>query len=275
MLYNLSRLSPAIRAQIENNPRLVRLFSSFPNSMLTVGLDAKTVKGEKIGYLTGIMYLAPHNYSGENVCAMAMVAQCDLACLFTAGRGGMSNVFFARLRKALFWQQHNALAVELIKKDIAKLEKTAAKKGLVPLVRLNGTSDIRFENYGIIQAFPHVQFYDYTKLNNRRNVPANYDLTFSYSGVAAFQPFVQSAIAKGNRIAVVFRSKELVEALIASNATFMGLPIVSGDNSDVRHDDPMCVVVALYAKGKAKIDGTGFVVDSSHPAIGYSLAVAA
>lgn len=275
MLYNLSSLSPAIRGEIEANPRLVRLFSSFPSSMLTVGLDAKTVKGEKIGYLTGILYLAPHNYSGVNVCPMAMIAQCDLACLFTAGRGGMSNVFYARLRKALFWQQYNSQAVELIKKDIARLAKRAAKKGLIPLVRLNGTSDIRFENYNIIQSFPNIQFYDYTKLHNRRNIPANYDLTYSYSGVNAFAPFVQKAIDKGMRIAVVFRSKELVAELIENGSYFMGLPIVSGDNSDVRHDDKPGVIVALYAKGKAKIDGTGFVIDADHAAICYNLAVAA
>ena len=36
---------------------------------------------------------------------------------------------------------------------------------------------------------------------------------------------------------------------------------ISGDKSDVRHLDAKGIVVALYAKGKAKLDQTGFVFD--------------
>ena len=82
----------------------------------------------------------------------------------------------------------------------------------------------------------------------------NYDLTFSYSGVEGFQPFVKKAVDNGMRLAVVFRT----EASIPS--AFRGIPVVSGDKSDVRHLDAQGVVVGLYAKGKAKADATGFVV---------------
>jgi hypothetical protein len=137
--------------------------------------------------------------------------------------------------------------------------KTIETKGFVPLVRLNGTSDIRWENYGIIEQFPLVQFYDYTKLVNR-SVPSNYDLTFSYSGVAAYQPFVKKAVDAGMRVAVVFRARSVVEEMLVNKIKFMDLEVVDGDDTDIRHIDPQGSVVALYAKGGAKKDTSGFVV---------------
>jgi hypothetical protein len=110
-----------------------------------------------------------------------------------------------------------------------------------------------------MEAFPSEQFYDYSKDVNRKGLPLNYDITFSYSGVAAYQPFVNKAIANGMRIAVVFRS------VAAIPATFKGMTVVGGDNSDIRHLEDKGVVVALYAKGKAKLDMTGFVVDTAKP----------
>ena len=172
----------------------------------------------------------------------------------------MSNVQMARLRKTLFWHQFQADAIAMIKRDIARFAAQCAAQGYTLLVRLNGTSDIRFENYGIIQAFPELQFYDYTKLANRKGVPSNYDLTFSYSGVKAFQQYVTVAKQSGARLAVVFRNRAIVESLLANSGTFQGLPVVDGDNTDIRHLDPRGVVVALYAKGKAKQDASGFVV---------------
>jgi hypothetical protein len=173
----------------------------------------------------------------------------------------MSSVFFSRLRKALFWSQYRSEFLALLTKEIVNLEKQAAKDGdWKLLVRLNGTSDIRWENYGIIQSLPATQFYDYTKIANRKNIPTNYDLTFSYSGVAAYQPFVKQAIKNNMRLAVVFRSRSIVEEMLAKAQTFLGLPVVDGDDTDVRVLDPMGSVVALYAKGKAKKDQTGFVV---------------
>jgi len=104
-----------------------------------------------------------------------------------------------------------------------------------------------------------VQFYDYTKDVNRKGLPLNYDLTFSYSGVVGFQPYVNKAIENGMRMAVVFRS------VAAIPKVFKGMSVIGGDNSDIRHLEDKGVVVALYAKGKAKLDMTGFVVDAAKP----------
>ena len=108
----------------------------------------------------------------------------------------------------------------------------------------------------IFLEYPEVQFYDYTKIPNRKlgNIQ-NYDLTFSYSGVKAYQPMVAKALKKNMRMAVVFRSKD------NQPRTFMGREVVNGDNTDIRPYDKQDVIVSLYAKGKAKQDTSGFVVD--------------
>ena len=227
--------------------------------LLSVSTDAKTTKGESLGFLTGILYLAPATTTKWNTCSMAKIAECDKACLYTAGRGAFSSVQQARIRKTEWFFEDRQSFMQQLVVDIDKLFFKAKRMGLTPLVRLNGTSDIRWESIpingykNIFEAFPDVQFYDYTKDVNRKDLPANYDLTFSYSGVEGFQPFVAKALKKQMRIAVVFRKEQDIPQ------TFMGIPVVSGDNSDVRHLDDK-VIVGLYAKGKAKLDQTGFVV---------------
>ena len=166
----------------------------------------------------------------------------------------------SRLRKTLYWLQHRELFLAQLKKEIAALYDRVTAEGFELIIRLNGTSDIRWEKHGIPQAFPHITFYDYTKIPGRK-VPANYDLTYSYSGAQAFKPLVDRALAAGDRLAVVFRSQKLVRAKLAAGETFLGLPIVDGDDSDVRHLDPRGVVVALYAKGRARKDRGPFVQD--------------
>lgn len=233
-------------------------------ALLSVSSDAKTIKGETLGFLTGILYLAPATTTKWNTCSMAKIAQCDVACLNTAGRGAFSSVQTARINKTTwFFTERNTFMQQLVV-DIKKLVRKANRKGLQPLVRLNGTSDIRWETVGftdvngieyvnIFAAFPDITFYDYTKDANRKDLPKNYDITFSYSGVEGFQPFVNKALTEGMRMAVVFRSAKSIPN------TFKGIAVVSGDNSDVRHLDDK-VIVGLYAKGKAKLDSTGFVV---------------
>lgn len=260
IIYDLSKLSPALRQEIETSPKWAALFSKKPDTMLRLDGNAKTIKGRKKGFRTAILYMAPANISGENLCPLAFLAQCDGACLFTAGRGAMSSVFMSRLRKALFWQQYRTEALAMINAEIAMFAARAEREGWELLVRLNGTTDIRWELHGVPQQHPSVQFYDYTKLANRRDVPPNYDLTFSYSGVKAYAPHVARAVANGMRVAVVFRNRAIVDRMLADAETFIGLPVVDGDDTDIRHLDPLGSVVALYAKGKAKADTTGFVV---------------
>jgi hypothetical protein len=218
-----------------------------------------------LGFLTGILYLAPSDISGYQVCPMAKLAQCEKACLYTAGRGAFTSIQNARIAKTkYFFEDRQNFMLNLVK-DIEKGIKQAQKAGLTLLIRLNGTSDIKWENVEfdydnkqttIFDLFPNVQFYDYTKIANRVDLPANYDLTFSYSGVVEFQPYAKKAINNKMRIATVFRSVKHIPD------TFLGLRVIGGDDSDIRHLDDQNTIVALYAKGKAKKDTSGFVVDT-------------
>jgi hypothetical protein len=231
-------------------------------TVLSIASDAKTIKGEKLGFMTGILYLAPYNLSGHQVCPLAQKAGCVEACLNTAGRGAFTSIQKARIAKTKrFFDEREAFMLD-IAYSIEALIRKAKRENKTPLVRLNGTSDIAFENIpylhyaNIFEAFPDVQFYDYTKIPTRKNIPANYDLTFSYSGVASFAPIVKKASIneKLARIAVVFDKVENIPS------EFLGRNVVGGDNSDVRHLDASNSIVALYAKGKAKRDFSGFVV---------------
>jgi hypothetical protein len=230
-------------------------------NILSTSADSKTIKGQSIGYLTAILYMAPTNISGYQVCALAEKAGCGKACLYTAGRGAFSNVQKARIAKTKAFFEHRSEFMDNLVYSINTLIRKAKRTGLIPLVRLNGTSDIAYENVmhngkTIFEHFPDLQFYDYTKHATRKNIPANYDLTFSYSGVEAFQPIVKKALLneKLSRIAVVFDKQENIPT------SFMNREVIAGDNSDVRHTEPKNTIVALYAKGQAKKDFSGFVV---------------
>jgi hypothetical protein len=237
------------------------------DNLLSISADAKTIKGLKLGFLTGILYLAPYKTIPlYNTCPMASIAGCDIACLYSAGRGAYSSVQKARINKTNWFYQDKQGFINQLIKNIYTLIYKANKLGLTPLIRLNGTSDIKWENVdfdyegkhynNIMELFPDIQFYDYTKIINRDNIPANYDLTFSYSGKPEFTKYVNKAIEKNMRVAVVFKDKKNIPN------EFMGLSVVNGDNSDIRHIDPHGVIVALYAKGKAKKDNSGFVVNN-------------
>jgi hypothetical protein len=237
--------------------------------LLSIDTNAKTVKGQKQGYMTGILYLAPYNLSGYQVCPMAKNAGCIDGCLNTAGRGAFNSVQQARINKTKYFFENRQQFMLDLAASIEALIRKAKREGLYPTVRLNGTSDIKWENISfdytfahgkqrevtIFELFPELQFYDYTKTPNRKSVPDNYDLTFSYSGTNTFAREVKQAFDNGERVAVVFRNKADIPN------QFLGLECIDGDDSDLRFLEPKNKVVALYAKGKAKKDTSGFVVD--------------
>jgi len=231
-------------------------------SLLTVG-NPKLLKGQAQGYLSSVLHFAPADLSGKEVCPKRTKG-CTDACLNLAGRGGIfkkgesTNVIQqARIRKTkMFFENRSAFMSQLLN-DIVKTIKYAEKKGLIPVFRLNGTSDLSWEKYEILegrnifQMFPQVQFYDYTKVLGRKvgDIP-NYHLTFSNADGNIND--VLAAKQAGLNIAVVFK-KELPK-------TYLGLPVINGDETDLRFLDPKGVIVGLKAKGKAKKDTSGFVV---------------
>jgi hypothetical protein len=237
--------------------------------LFTIG-NPKMVKGEKYGYITYILHLAPASLSGYNVCPKA-TAGCIAACLNTAGRGGMfkkgenTNVIQqARIRKTKMFFENRESFMALLVKDTELAIKRSLKLNMIPVFRLNGTSDISWEKYEVIRngvtfknifdAFKEVTFYDYSKILGRKiQQYDNYSLTFSAADGNDLD--VIRAMKEGLNVAVVFGVKK-TEPL---PETYNGVSVFNGDDSDLRFLDPKNVVVGLYAKGKAKKDTTGFV----------------
>ena len=231
-----------------------------PQNLLSTQ-NAKTVKGEKEGVSTYIMYLAPftQNATGKNVCSHATKG-CSESCLFTAGRGKFNNVKKGRTNKANYFFAERQKFLMQLYNEITRIQRKHKKYGTEFAIRLNGTSDLSWEKLkltaegkSLIELFPSVQFYDYTKNYNRfkNELPSNYHLTFSRAESNESKSI--DILNKGNNVAVVFNSKELPK-------TWKGFKVVDGDKNDLRYKDEQNVVVGLYAKGEAKKDTTGFVV---------------
>lgn len=215
----------------------------------------KTSKGEKLGILTGILYLAPAKISGYEVCPMRS-AGCTAACLYTAGMGAFSNVQQARIKKTKMFFEQREEFFKLLHKDIKSLIAKAKKENLVPAIRLNGTSDINWVRFKIFEQYPEVQFYDYTKmLNHLTKDVANYHITFSKNEMNDVD--CKIALERGYNVAVVFNTKKGLSLPPFWN----DYPVYDGDDTDVRFYDPDNHVIGLRAKGMAKKDNSGFVIN--------------
>ena len=237
--------------------------------LLSTG-NPKVLKGMSQGYNTYILHLAPANLSGYETCAKRTLG-CTDACLNLAGRGGMfkrgenTNVIQqARIRKTKSFFENRVEFMATLVKDIELAIKQSKKMDLVPVFRLNGTSDLAWEKYEVVRngklfrniftAFPEVQFYDYTKILGRKvKEYSNYHLTFSAAD--GNDSDVLKAMNEGLNVAVVFGIKKTLPMPV----DYLNRPVFNGDESDLRFLDPKGVIVGLYAKGKAKKDTTGFV----------------
>ena len=217
--------------------------------------NPKIQKGAKLGYLSFILHLAPATLSGKETCPKR-TAGCTAACLNTAGRGGMfkrgettNMIQQARIRKTKQYFEDRVNFLAQLEKDIVLGIKQATKLGLKPVFRLNGTSDLSVEKWGIIEKFPTVQFYDYTKVLGRKvsHLP-NYHLTFSAAD--GNEADVARAIEQGMNVAMVFDKLP---------SEYMGVTVNDADEHDLRFLDPKGTIAGLKAKGRAKKDTTGFV----------------
>lgn len=218
--------------------------------------SAKTIKGEKKGYLTGILYLAAHDSSGiMNVCPYA-TPECIETCLgHTSGRMVMHNVRKAQLRRTKLLHDNRPAFLEQIDKDIQSVLKKAANKDLIPCFRLNGTSDLPWLSHHFADLYKGIQFYDYTKIPNpQHRVKYNYDITFSHS--ESNHDDCMKALKEGINVAVVFTTKRDEDLPKRWN----GYKIIDGDENDLRFLDKKGVIVGLRAKGTArKLEPGGFV----------------
>ena len=223
--------------------------------------NPKTIKNQSVSGLEDIVIqflnLAPSDLSGYNMCPMASIG-CKKACLHTAG----NPVFQAqkdmgRINRARFYMQDRPNFMKQLVRELENFVKWCKKNNKIGAVRLNTTSDISWEIFEIFEKFPTLQFYDYTKIQKRAmkfargEYPPNYHLTYSLNEDNYNKAI--KVLKNGGNVAVVFR-KDLPK-------TFNGYKVINGDEHDLRYLDKKNVVVGLKAKGKAKKDTSGFVME--------------
>jgi len=202
----------------------------------------------------------------DAICAGAKAAGCMDDCLKEAGLGGVyPSVNLARKAKTDFYLSDQVGFLTQLRRELTNYVKWCNKKELHGVVRLNVLSDIPWETHNIPQDFPELSFYDYTKVAKRfhKGMPSNYQLMFSYSGKPTYKKQVLSFLKSGSdsSVAVVFNRRPFPD-------TFMGRDVIDGDSSDWVNVNNKGVVVGLTAKGPAKHNNNGFVVDvSSIPVI--------
>jgi len=221
------------------------------NVSLLTFKNHKTVKGEKLGIKTLILYLSPYkdNSMGKNLCPKAS-AGCSKACLFNSGHGGFDMVANARRNKTEWFLQDRAGFVSTLVNEIETAVKKYSKDWVLA-IRLNGTSDIVWENIkhegkNIFETFPDIQFYDYTKIANRfdKPLPTNYHLTFSRSETNENE--AMEILKRGFNVAWVFNKVPNFHA---------GYKVINGDDSDVRVNDEKGVIVGLKYKNATGKNG--------------------
>lgn len=253
---------------------------------------AKMVLNEKVGgVITYNIYLAPWKLAGFingheiNVCPRG--EHCALYCLNASGHNkaeilyrGIENsrINNARIKKTRLFYTDRELFMRIMIFEMKSAMRYAAKRDMEFSVRLNCTSDIsplafKIEGKNVLELFPNVQFYDYTKVENRFNLVReypNYNLTFSYDGFnwdncALF-------LENGINVAVVFESDVVPVA-------YKGYPVIDMTKTDLRYKDPQGGFVGYlhyhrsandYKSGKYIRPNTPFVVMEDDPYITYA-----
>ena len=191
------------------------------------------------------------------ICAGSKAAGCMPECLKGAGLAAVyDSINKARQQKTDFWHADQVGFLAQARRELTNFDKLCERQELQGVVRPNVLSDIAWEQFGIPQAFPNLFFYDYTKRAKRLgNTPENYKLMFSYSDRPQYQKQVAMALPTGVPVAVVFKNRVPAE--------YLGRPVIDGDLSDLDNVMAGPVVVGLTAKGPAKNDKSGFVVDGN------------
>jgi hypothetical protein len=239
-------------------PKHVR--DMFPDRNVRVGYlltesSTKTVKGIEYGYLSQVLYFAPSDLSGMELCNGKSEA-CAFACLNASGQLGLDNGIRATMARTLLWRFRPLMFWTGISEEIARGAKKALKKGMGHSVRLNGTSDIPFEARKngkplkeLMRLYQNTRFYDYTKLAGRclpeyvaRHGLKDYHLTFSFSGEN--WRACEMLLERGVSVAVCFdlkKGEQLPE-------TYQGYKVIDGDVHDLRFLDERGVIVGLRYK---------------------------
>ena len=225
--------------------------------LLSVDSDPKTAKSNSTedGYLTAIQYLAPAmSGGGKDLCPFRSPG-CTRGCLNTAGNPVyLRGKLRARYERTQLYLKDREAYLALLEWELGRFVAKCERLGKRPAVRLKGTSDSVWEKVApqLFERFPQIMYYDYSKIPTRKNLPSNYDLTFSRSEENDFNAGLM--LARGFRVAMVFRRR--------LPQSWQGAAVVNGDEHDMTFLRPAGVVLGLKAKGLARQDATGFVIDN-------------
>ena len=226
-----------------------------PSGAILTAHSPKTAKGEKMGFLSAIAYLAPHTMATpKSVCPFSTPA-CREACLYSAGTGALPRQANARAERSRLWRRDPNAFLGKVAMEIFDLQALAADAGVQLAVRMNGTSDIFFEQYAtpngqtLMELFPSVQFYDYTKapISVRGPIPENYHLTYSMAENNAAE--AAAYLRAGQSVAVVVPDDSHKIGWFMLGDTEIN--VEDGDAHDLRFLDPPGSLVMLSPKGKA------------------------
>ena len=231
-----------------------------PKNLLSKGsTNSKTAKNDNDTY---ILYLAPYNQNskGINICPKASKG-CAAACLFSAGRGAFSNVINARKNKTEYYLNDKKAFINQLASELIKIDKKASKNTNQTLIRLNGTSDLdfifllkKYANFDISN-YKNLHFYDYTKILGKvKKYSNNKNYTLTFSRAEDNEQDIFKAVQYGANVSAVFKG-ELPQ-------TYKGIPVIDGDKTDNEMLKYKGFILGLKAKGKARTDKSGFVINT-------------
>jgi hypothetical protein len=239
------------------------------------GIDSssKIVKGQKLDYMTLVLYLAAADMSGFNLCPMA-TAGCKQACLVSSGRAKLvsagqqiNSITWARLKKTWLLMFNREFFMSWLNAEIYAAKNLAKDSGKNFAVRLNGTSDLsvglfKINGLSLLSIHSDVQFYDYTKLRKQLDSAKqydNYDVTFSYANTDEHNNIANAmyALSIGQKIAVVFDYSTFGGTF---PATFLGYEVVNGDETDLTFLQEKQVLALNLKKVKTSQADNSFIV---------------
>lgn len=232
---------------------------TIPKNLLSKGTsNTKTAKNSLKTY---ILYLAPYNQNskGINICPKASKG-CAAACLFTAGRGRFDSVKNARINRTEYYLHDKERFILQLAGELIKINKAAIKKGELVAIRLNGTSDLDFiyllQKYAKLDPFSlkNLVYYDYTKILGKVKKykdQSRYILTFSRAEDNHAEAL--EALKLGANVSLVYNG--------TIPNKYKGAKVIDGDTSDLVMIYNKGAILALKAKGHAKKDTSGFVLN--------------
>ena len=251
---------------------------------------AKTIKEVGVSYLGAVaqsaklrhslyhkvstygIYLASANLSGFNVCPNS--EYCKDNCLNGSGHNRLDrlskkgSIDRSRIIKTRLFFANREVFMRIMIHEIEKERKKAEKNGTFFSIRLNCTSDINpiaftLDGKNILEIFPDVQFYDYTKVPSRIAVAekySNYDITWSIDGSEKNREIGLEFLKNGGRVAVVYGENDMPK-------TWYGYECGNGDETDYRPSDiaPVCALkfkktANNYVNGKFTLPNIAFIV---------------